>query len=54
MKLCGPTPKLTPAQLADVRAWAAQRKTARQKARELGIAESTLRAYLRGERKWAA
>ncbi len=48
MSIVGRKPKLSPAQQLDLRDWYAQRRvTRRQKAVELGVAESTLGRYLR-------
>lgn len=49
----GRKPKLTPEQAAEVRAWAAQRKTLAQKAAELGVAESTVKNYINAVHKRA-
>ena len=49
--MIGRKPKLSPDQVRQLREWAANRKTARAMAAELGIATSVLHAYLRGERK---
>lgn len=51
MKLMGRKPKLSADQVARLREWAANRMTATEFARQLGIAPTTLHAYLRGERK---
>lgn len=48
MNIVGRKPKLSHAQQLDLRDWYAQRRvTRRQKAAELGVAESTLGRYLR-------
>lgn len=49
--MTGRPPKLSADQVRRLREWAANRQTARSLAAELGIGVSTLRAYLRGERK---
>lgn len=52
MSIIGRKPKLNAAQQAELRDWYAQRRvTRRQKAAQLGIAESTLGRYLRLELK---
>jgi DNA-binding CsgD family transcriptional regulator len=50
-KFYGRPPKLTPDQVARLKTWAEQRKSAKQMAAELGISTSRLFAYLRNETK---
>ena len=54
MKLSGPPPKLTAEQVKALRQWAAFGRSAADVARRLGVSPTTIRTYLRGERKWAA
>jgi DNA-binding CsgD family transcriptional regulator len=49
--MMGRKPKLTPAQVRRLREWAANRMSAVEMARELGISTSRLWAILRGETK---
>ncbi len=49
--ITGRKPKLTPEQAAELRDWAEQRKTLKQKAAELNIRVETARAYIRGVHK---
>ncbi len=51
--IAGRKPKLTPDQAAELRAWAAQRKTLVQKAAELGIGVATAKHYINGAHKRA-
>lgn len=47
----GRKPKLTPEQASDLRAWAAQRMTLAEKARELGIGLTAAKNYISGAHK---
>jgi len=50
-QMVGRPPKLTPAQAAELRVWAAQRMTLAEKARELGIGLTAAKNYISGAHK---
>ena len=49
--IVGRKPKLSAAQQTELHAWAAQRCTLREKARQLGVCEATLKRYIYGQQK---
>ena len=49
--IIGRKPKLSAEQQAEIRTWLATRRTRKQLARDLGIADQTLTAYINGKHK---